>query len=304
MTRPVVTFALLLALALAGRPPVAAQDATPEASPAAASPLAAMGYPELRITLSATGLEATHEVPAGLTLITVENTGAEDVNGAILVKLADGVTLEDLQPPTGTPPREDVNPDWFYRATIVGDGGSFADPRSAANLTPGDWAVLPYPDVTARVPAPFTVTGNAASPVAGDLPPVGMTATEYDFGFTLSTPSLPTGPVVWEVVNVGAQPHEMAVFRFPTPVTPEQFVEQYKAGANVPEDSATPPPQPYFGWETIEFVGGVSALSFQQRAWAAYDLAPGHYLAICFLGDPHTGMSHVELGMVQAFTVG
>jgi hypothetical protein len=36
----------------------------------------------------------------------------------------------------------------------------------------------------------------------------------------------------------------------------------------------------------------------------ALDLAPGTYIALCFVPDEETGVPHALMGMVQVFTVG
>jgi hypothetical protein len=50
-------------------------------------------------------------------------------------------------------------------------------------------------------------------------------------------------------------------------------------------------------------VGGMGQLSPGLTAWTELDLAPGTYVAVCFVFDPATGMPHAVLGMVDVFTV-
>ena len=45
-------------------------------------------------------------------------------------------------------------------------------------------------------------------------------------------------------------------------------------------------------------------LSPGETAWTEVDLAPGTYVALCFVFDPATGMPHAAMGMVAVFTVG
>ena len=52
---------------------------------------------------------------------------------------------------------------------------------------------------------------------------------------------------------------------------------------------------------TIAFVHGTQSAGV--TAWYAADLAPGAYVAFCFVPDPVNGMPHVMLGMTQIVEV-
>jgi LPXTG-motif cell wall-anchored protein len=47
----------------------------------------------------------------------------------------------------------------------------------------------------------------------------------------------------------------------------------------------------------------MGALMTGKSAWASLDLQPGDYIALCFVPDPASGKSHLELGMHTVFTV-
>ena len=137
---------VLLSLSLAVPAVVAAQDATP--SPAE-SLLTSLGYPELHVTITDTAIEAPAEVPAGLTLLTVENTSKEGT-GVFLLAPPPGMTMAEMRasaeatPAAGaTPGADEEFPPWFYDAVL--SGGPSVSPggrgQAVVNLEPGEWAV-------------------------------------------------------------------------------------------------------------------------------------------------------------------
>src|SRR5262245_38870834 len=123
--------ALLVALTMSavGIARGAAQDAAP-------SKLASLGLPELVVTETAAGLSAASDVPAGLTLVTLDNQ-ADHFGEAQFVQLPDDVTGDDLLASLDS----DVTPDWLY--TVTWSGGPTAVPgatgHAVVNLTPGQW---------------------------------------------------------------------------------------------------------------------------------------------------------------------
>lgn len=259
------------------------------------------GMSDLQITLSSSEIVVPAEIPAGRVRVTLTNTDAEDVNSIMLVRLSDDVRLSDLRPAAGTPTADAGPPAWLYRATLA--GGPAAIPGSTGvavvDLSPGEWAVVSYPELTARPPHRFVVGATGAStPAASDEPLTDITVTENDFSFALSAATVPAGLRNWTIVNEGGQPHEFAILRFPVPLTAEQFLTLL----SLPAD-ATPLADLGFNPEDVVFVGGVSALSSAQTLWATFDLEAGYYLLVCFLNDPMSGTSHIEMGMAEPFTV-
>lgn len=296
--RRILILAALIAGYLGGYPIAAAQEATP-----ATSPLATMGYPALTIRASAAGFETPVEVPAGRTLVTVENVGVENANGFALLKVAGDVNLADLHTLGETPASPvslegDTTPSWFFTATLLGVGGDLTGPMSHAvvDLTPGEWVVLTYPDAT-RASHPFTVTGEAP-PAADPTASVTVTAQDYAFGGLEST--LAAGQQVWQVSNKGPQPHEIAILSSPKPLTMGQWIRFLTA-----DETATPPPDfplTIAEIQRIQLVAGLTALSAGQTVWTTIDLVPGNYVAICFISSPE-GDFHAAMGMTQPFTV-
>ena len=287
-----VAAVVLLSLALAG-PAAVAQDATPVPSE---SPLAALGYPELRVRVTDAAIEAPAEAAAGPTLLTVENASSEDT-GVFLIAPPPGMTRDEMMAaaaatPAGAP--EEEFPPWFYDAVLSGGPTVAAGGQAQAviDLEPGDWAVAAEAD---QAPAPLTVAegeGPAAEPAADRE--VGL----QEFAFTLPEQVAP-GPQVWKLTNVGQQPHVLYLIKAPGPIT----MDQVMAILELPEGATPPPgvPNP----EEFEFLdNGLTVISAGRTAWIAPDLAPGTYVAICFIPDPESGAPHAALGMVSIFTVG
>jgi hypothetical protein len=50
-------------------------------------------------------------------------------------------------------------------------------------------------------------------------------------------------------------------------------------------------------------VGGIGWLSPGQTAWTEIVLQPGTYVVVCYVFDPATGLLHIQMGMVDVFTV-
>jgi hypothetical protein len=281
----------LLSLALVG-PAVAAQEATP---PAAASSLAALGYPELRVRVTDTAIEATATVPAGLTLLTVENASKDDT-GVFLIAPPPGMTMAEFRAiAEATPAPEEEFPAWLYDAVLTGGPSVAAGGQGQVviDLQPGDWAVASEGD---QEPAMLTVTGGA-TPTAAAEPAAALAVELQEYAFSIPAQVAP-GPQIWQLTNVGAQPHVLYMVRTPGPITLDQVMTLLQ----LPED-ATPPPGVPNPEEFVD-VGGLTIISPGRTAWIALDLAPGNYVALCFIPDKETHAPHAALGMVSIFTVG
>ncbi len=290
-----VLIGALLAFVLVASPGLT-QDATPVVSE---SPLAAMGYPELRIEATDAGFEAPTEVAAGRHLVVLENAArsapyAEEGADVQIFQLPTGVTPAEVQ--AAFAEEEAPVPSWFFEAAWA--GGPFAFPgqtgRFLLDLAPGEW----YVSVGRSAPKPLAVTGGAATPEAAAAPEAVVAVQMHEMAFGLPS-ELPAGPQVWEVINTGAQPHHIVLARSPEPLTAVQALVLL----SLPEGSTPPPGVPDVAAE-LEFLAGVQVMSAGRTGWAEFDLGPGHYVAICFMPDEETGTEHVYQGMVDAFAVG
>jgi hypothetical protein len=134
----------------------------------------------------------------------------------------------------------------------------------------------------------LTVTGNfpgdQAEPVAD------ATVTMRDFSYTLPD-DIRTGAQTWKVVNEGPQLHEMHLMRLAEGKTLDDVIA-------FTESPHGPPP--------YEGAGGFQAIDPGKSGWMQLNLEPGTYVAICHVPDlanVASGKTHLELGMVQSFTV-
>ncbi len=284
---------VLLALAMLGPGPIAAQNATPVPPD---SDLAALGYPDLLVRVNGDAFEMPETtVAAGRTLIRLENVGEESWHGFML-RVPEDVTDEQIADDLG--PEAEAPPAWLFEATYPGFPGETEPGQThvaLVDLTPGRYLVL------GDTVQPFLVVGEAATPGAtpeAALPIIDGTVELFDFNFAFPE-TVAAGRQRWAVTNTGEQPHELLLARSPEPVTVEQVMELM---ASESEEATPTGGDPSFG--DFEPVGGIGWLSPGATAWTEVDLEPGTYVALCFVFDPATGLPHVAMGMVATFTVG
>ena len=132
--------------------------------------------------------------------------------------------------------------------------------------------------------------------------PADATIGMHDFDFAIPD-RLPGGEQVWEVANVGRQPHHLVLMRTAVPVTDAQVEEWLAFEFGLAPADATPAPG-LPTWEAFEDAGYVGVLSAGRSAWVPLDLVPGTYATFCFVGDRETGVPHAAMGMVEVFVVG
>jgi hypothetical protein len=285
----------MLALGLSGPTGIAAQDSTPEAS---GSALAALGYPELLVRVDGDAFEMPENtVPAGRTLVRLENVGEESWHGFML-QVPDEVSDEQVVADLG--PEAEAPPPWLFEAFYPGFPGETLPGQTSlalVDLRPGRYIVL------GDTVQPFEVVGDVATPGAtpeAEEPVADGTVRLFDFNFKFEVPEpVASGRQVWAVTNTGEHPHELLLARSPEPVTAEQVMELMACES----EGATPTGGgPAFG--DFEPVGGIGWLSPGATAWTEVDLEPGTYVALCFVFDLETGLPHVAMGMVAVFTVG
>ena len=231
-------------------------------------------------------------IPAGMTAITLVNAGQE-LHHQQLVKLAEGLTLQDLlaaleSEEEGPPPPG---------VSISGGVGLLAPGvtgRITLDLEAGNYAMICFvgdangvPHVALGMVTTLTVT-EATGPVAAETP-TDLELDMIDFGFDLSA-SVASGNQTIGVTNNGQQDHEVILIKLNPGATFEDFLGAFEPGA----PPGPPPGLPLGGFQSID-PGG--------RGTFSVDVAPGNYALVCFIDDPETGASHIELGMVEESTV-
>lgn len=250
---------------------------------------------ELSIGAADFSFDAPASVPAGLTSITIENTG-EEPHQADFFKLNDGVAADELLPALAA---------GFGASLELGEfagGPNSASPGESATaeqvLEPGDYVLACLiPSVSDGVPhiakgmmAPIEVTESDATTA---LPEADTTLSLEDFDFSPSNGDEFDGQGSIEIVNDGDQPHEAVVGLLPEGTTVDDFIAFGVAPIFQPL-----PPQPYVD------IGGIAATDPGQRSRIDLDLEPGDYVLACFLPnlDDET-TNHIAEGMVFPFTV-
>jgi hypothetical protein len=300
MSRLITTIGILFVLLTGSTTAIAAQG-TPVAG---GGLLAELGLPEVVITADETGFVIPDDVAAGTILLTLENTAPFPM-GFSLIQLPEGVSPEELMPPApeagATPAAEGPPPEEGFPPVLydsIWAGGAFAMPgatgQSVVTLTSGEWLLVTPPDAELP-PQSFTVSGEAGETADIDIE---TTAIELD-NFQINLPDqIQTGPQVFEVTNTGEQPHEMFIS-----MTPERLtVEEAEALLLMAPDAAPDPNLP----NPEEFVeaGFILPISPDKSSLVEMNMAPGHYVAVCFLPDQDSSQPHAALGMVTIFSVG
>lgn len=315
-------FALLIVLLtlFGGSAPVLAQDATPAGDSGAA--FADLGLPEIAVTITESAYEGVPaELAAGRYVLTVTNALAPEEGpfgpesaGAAFLQLPEDMTAEDFiaeaGPPAATPEAADaaaspigedegdmMPPPWYYETTLA--GGPYAMPgetRSAViELTAGEWILwAEYPGAP-QAPVPVTVTGEAPADQPVPAADVIVEMDEYSFAFS---PDLTVGSQVFEVANVGEQPHFIGMGRVPEGTTVDDVMGLF---AMFEDPMATPVGG--LAFEDIEIVLDTADQSAGVTAWYPADITPGTYLLVCFVPDPESGIPHAMLGMTQIVEV-
>jgi hypothetical protein len=148
---------------------------------------------------------------------------------------------------------------------------------------------VPDPDGVSHVAkGMISVLTVSGTPQPAKPPSAVATATLTDFKFDLPTPF--NGHGTLQVLNNGAQPHELTILA----LAPGKTVEDATAFFAEARHSGPAP---------FSDAGGLGAIGAGQTAWVDLDLAPGDYAAVCLVPDPATGKPHLMLGMTAAFTV-
>lgn len=237
--------------------------------------------------------DAPAEISAGWVTFRFTNEGREP-HHATLVRLADGVTVEDIVESygAGKPMVEGVIALGGPNAVMGGIAAT-----ATVELAPGRYAIvcfIPSPDGTPHLSKgmiqALTVTGaeSEAAPPAADAE---LEMLDYTFR---QSAALEAGRRTIRVTNVAeGRPHEVALARVAEGKTAEDvvaWIQAYEAG-----EAEGPPP--------AVFLGGVSALAPGEENYMTVDLEAGDYVWLCPLTEELGQPSHLEHGMYLPFRV-
>ncbi len=290
MARYTRLLSLAAVIAVAG---CTTRDASKPVDSATATVASAPAAPNVvEINASEYKFEAPDQIPAGLTMFKMNDTGRE-MHHASLIKLDSGKTFNDLMEgiknmKPGTPP-----PGWV----IPAGGPNAAAPGSSSNLVavlePGNYAIVCFipdakgvPHIAHGMAKPLTVTPNASANMSE--PNADITVTLKDYQFDFSTP-LTAGKHTLKIVTAPGQPHEYTFFQLMPGKKAEDILKYVETGMQGP-----PPAVP---------MGGVAALAAGNTSYYEVDLKPGDYAVVCFVEDAKDGKPHFAHGMIQQIKV-
>lgn len=249
----------------------------------------AQAQPTFTIRTTDHAFAAPATVRAGFTTIEIVNDGAEP-HHVQMARLNPGVTTAQALGAL----RQGLD---AFLPLVTGVGGpGLVVPggrdRVSLTLQPGDYLLLCFvesadgvPHVASGMVKPLRVTGAVK---ARNAPPIGGEITLHDFRIVL--PQGFNGRGTYRVVNQGDQLHE-AIF---VKLQPGKTVEDVRAYFTQHQPSGPPPAIP---------MGGVQGLSKGGVNYHHPNLPSGEYAVLCFIPDPASGKSHLELGMINAVTV-
>lgn len=290
MARYTRLLSLAAVIAVAG---CTTRDASKPMDSATATVATAPAAPNVvEINASEYKFEAPDQIPAGLTMFKMNDTGKE-MHHASLIKLDSGKTFNDLMEgiknmKPGTPP-----PGWV----IPAGGPNAAAPGSSSNLVavlePGNYAIVCFipdakgvPHIAHGMAKPLTVTPNASANMSE--PNADITVTLKDYQFDFSTP-LTAGKHTLKIVTAPGQPHEYTFFQLMPGKKAEDILKYVETGMQGP-----PPAVP---------MGGVAAMAAGNTSYYEVDLKPGDYAVVCFVEDAKDGKPHFAHGMIQQIKV-
>jgi hypothetical protein len=308
-TPPTLLFALFSALILAV---VAILPATAQETDISFSSekIDSYGFPELLVTFNGAGFDVPTEIEAGYHVVVLEP--------------GEGIAayVDFMQPPAGLAHDEAVEiafqagamdivePGWIF------GGGSYAFENTATRfivyLAPGEWQIAASWQIDEDGAEetmelyPLAVTEPGVSS-AGEMDPEPDIVMEMnDFAFGGLDVTIPAGPTLFEVTNVGEQPRQMVLFRTDRELTSDDYAAWFASMAPPATPAAGTPPAvatPVFEPFAMTWVGYAALTSPGYSTWIELDLEPGIYTATSWVIDPETGAPALLLGMVQSFVV-
>jgi hypothetical protein len=270
-----------------------AQEATPDSSPASGGPDMS-AYPRLDVTITDSELQVSMTtVPAGWVLLSVTNSSSDE-NGAGVLGPGAGQTMDDLITAAATPPADPEGfPPFLYEATILGGPGSISPGQSAQallNIPAGDWAVFPEGN---QPPTFITSAESADSNTTAPNPDLKVQLVDFAFG---GFSNVKAGPQIWEITNLGDQPHMLTMSKVPDGTTIAQVLNTAMVMG-----TGTPSPDALTEDQFQNVPDGVLLLSTGQTMYLPLTLDLATYAVLCFVTDPNTGMPHVMEGMAAVF---
>ena len=272
---------------------VAASAVVPRGMRAAPGTPAA-GLPSLAFTLTDTGFEIPAPLHAGRYEFKLVNAGASADSHTAIGKIPDRVTDAEYAEWLGTLARTDGT-DGQTDAMTFDDIEFVGIPDWP---TPGGFSsgVIDLPPGRYFLFDPFSGRGSMQLTVAGDFgtpiePEADVTVTLTEMAINLPDAAITAEPVRWKIENIGAMSHEVAVI----PVSADFTEEHLQLLFSLPDEATPPPGVPELVYQPAAAIG---ILAKAHTSWLDVRLAPGRYLAACFLPFG-TGYPHAIDGMYR-----
>ena len=235
---------------------------------------------EVTIVANDYQFDAPTSIPGGLTRIPFRNAAPAEDHQAQLLRLNDGVTLDDFTATLADPDSGEAELFALVEAAVGGPGaGPGGENENVVNLEEGTYLLVCFiPSPTDGIPhaAKGMVQQLDVTAVPDEQPEplnVDVSVGLADFAFD-APETLAAGETAIEVTNNGTQEHEMAVFSLDEGITTEDVVA-ILTGEVEPQG---PPP--------FAFTGQVAIMPPGQSGITTIDLKPGPYALLCFVTDP------------------
>jgi plastocyanin len=283
-------------------PTTATPTGTPStgtSSPAATAATSAAAANTLNVTAREYAFEMPTSVGAGVTTVSLKNTGAEE-HQAQIAKLNEGITFDQLAKALQAP-----DPTAAFQLLNFSGGPAGVAPGATGtatmSLAPGQYVFLCFvsapdglPHLAKGMVSQLQVTGSAST---AQVPSGEIAMAAKDFSFDVPSTPLKAGKHSFTLTNNGPQPHEAQLVKLAAGTTVDQLkamLSATPAPGTTPSTSGPPPWSPS---------GGVAAISANAKATFDVDVTAGNYAFLCFVPDPNSGRAHFELGMITGVTV-
>lgn len=236
-------------------------------------------------------VDAPESVEAGLTEITLENTG-KGIHDAQLVRVdgeqtAEQVTKEVLDSGEGAP-----TPDWAHGAGGVATTPGGETGSATQVLEPGTYYVSVSdtdggPKAKEAGISKFEVTGE----VSGELPETGASIVAKEYGFDATGLTAGKNEITFD--NVGKELHHAIALPLNRGATLADAKKAFTSDAR----PTGPPPVDF------ENAVGTTVLDGGEKQVTQLELKKGRYVLVCFISDRKGGPPHAEKGMISAAEV-
>ncbi|MBF6590345.1 MAG: hypothetical protein IVW57_07415 [Ktedonobacterales bacterium] len=243
--------------------------------------------------------EVPATIPAGLVEFIFENRGSQ-THEAQFFRLKSGATESKLITALGKP---DIKPTLAIAAGAGGAASVLPGGRQDVilSLRPGRYVAACFEAGSDNIPhflkgmhKSFVVTSNARAASDNDdallngAPRADSVVVLRDYQLRLPAVISRDRPLMLRVRNNGPQTHQMEITKLNAGKTLKDYLRALQSSSGTPPGKAA---------------GGIDALAPFTSGWVELRLAPGNYVAACFVPDIKTNKPHAEMGMVAAFTV-